>query len=126
MTTGPAPVRVAAAALVLNAAWEAAHLPLYECEFTLGRWLGASATDAALIAGAAAGASRLARGRPGVRWALLGASLTAIAVGIELRAQRRGQRWYGPAMPTVGSVGLSPLAQLPLTGAAAVVLARRA
>lgn len=126
MTTGFGPGRVAAAALVLNAAWESAHWRLYECPFTVTRWLGASAADAAVIASAAAGASRLARGRPGVYWALLGGALTALAGAIELKAAPRGRWRYRPAMPTVGSVGLSPLAQLPLTGAAAVILAGRA
>lgn len=123
--TGVASLRVAVTALVLNAAWEAAHWPLYECEFTVGRWLRASTADAALTAAAAAGAGRLGRGRPGVSWGLLVGGLTATAMGVELHAHRRGRWCYRPAMPTVGSVGLSPLAQLPLVGATAVVVARR-
>lgn len=123
--TAPGLVPVAAAALVLNAAWEAAHSPLYTCELTVGRWLRASATDAALTAGAAAGAARLGRGRPVVSWALLAGVLTGVAAGLELHAHRRGRWRYRPAMPTIGSVGLSPLAQLPVSGAAAVALAAR-
>ncbi|MGI8874589.1 MAG: hypothetical protein ACR2KP_09710 [Egibacteraceae bacterium] len=126
MREPPTAGRVAVAALVLNAAWEAAHWPLYECPFTVGRWLRASAADAALTAGVVAGAARLARGRPAVYRSLLVGAPTAAAAGIELYAHRR-ERWcYRPTMPTVGSVGLSPLAQLPLAGAAAVYLAGRA
>jgi len=126
MSVIPAPGRVALAALALNAVWEAAHWPLYECPFTVARWLRASAADAALTAATAAAAAHLGRGRPGMSWALLGGALTATAAGIELSAARRARWRYRPAMPTVGPVGLSPLAQLPLAGAVAVSLARRA
>lgn len=118
----PSAPRVAAAALVLNAAWECAHWPLYECEFRFEHWLRASAADAALTAGAAALAARLARGRPGVYWGLLTGTLTAAAVGVELHADRRGRWRYRPGMPTIGRVGLSPLAQLPVAGAVAAAL----
>lgn len=122
----PAPGRVGAAALALNAAWELAHWPLYECQFTFARWLRASLGDAVLTAGAAAGATRVARGRSGAYLGALTGALTVLAAGIELHAHRRGRWCYRPAMPTLRSVGLSPLLQLPLAGAAAAALAARA
>ncbi len=51
------------------------------------------------------------------------AVLTATAVFIELRAHAQGRWVYAAAMPTVETVGLSPLVQLPLTGAVAIGLA---
>lgn len=123
--TSPPLGRLTAAALILNAAWERAHWPLYECEFAATHWLRASAADAALTAGASALAARLAGGRSGAYRALLGGALTAVALGIEVHAASRGRWRYRPAMPTIGHVGLSPLAQLPVAGTIAVSLAAR-
>jgi hypothetical protein len=113
-------VPLAAAAFALNAAWEVAHWPLYECPWSPRALTGAAAVDATIILGAAEIAWRAPDGRT-ARTVFLGA-LGGAALILELGTLQRGRRFYAPAMPTVGGVGITPLAQLPLTGAVAVGL----
>jgi hypothetical protein len=51
--------------------------------------------------------------------------LVATAVTIEIAALGTGRWAYTRAMPRLAGVGLSPLAQLPVTGALAMMVARR-
>lgn len=138
---------VAALAWTLNLVWEYAQLPLYGGEGCCPPriMLRATTVDMLLVTGTTAGAlvvrglltrrgpppasgrRRAAGGHNGptaVFFAVLVAALAIIAAVIEIRAIT-GQRWsYGPLMPTVGIVGLSPLLQLPTTGVAACWVAR--
>ncbi len=114
-------------ALVLNAIWEYAQLPLYEGDGDLPTriMLEAIATDGALITGAAVIAALVgSRTGPATRWLVLIVGLAGTAAFIEIRAITQGRWAYSAAMPTVGIVGLSPLLQLPLTGAVSAAVSR--
>lgn len=104
-------------AFVLNAAWERAHWHLYQPPFTLSRWLRASAGDALFIS--IADLALVADPTPRRRGRFC-AALAFLAVLIELDAVHRDRWRYRPGMPTVATVGLTPLAQLPVTGLAAL------
>lgn len=108
--------RVAGWALALNLAWEVAQAPLNTCPAAPRTWMRAAAGDAALTIVVAELTARRVH---------LAAGLTATALAIEAHALARGRWTYRPAMPTVGRVGLLPLAQLPLLGVTATVLARQ-
>jgi len=85
-----------------------------------------TAVSDALFIGAAALLGVLARRLwPGGFWPVFLLVLVATAAVIELRALAAGRWAYAEAMPTVFTVGLSPLVQLGLTGAVAVLVAWR-
>lgn len=92
--------------------WELAQLPLYAGHDDLGLRLlyRAGGNDAALIL-VAAGIGRVADrwSRPWA-WTTLLVTLAATAVFIEVRAITTGRWAYSHLMPTLGIVGLSPLA----------------
>ena len=117
--------RLACWALALNLVWEAGQSPLNTCPAAPRTWLRAAGGDAALTVVAAQLAAAGARRSPTARWILTGAGLGAIALAVERHALAHGRWDYGPAMPTVGGVGLVPLVQLPLLGLTAAGLARR-
>lgn len=108
--------RLAAWALALNLGWEVAQAPLNTCPAVPRTWMRAAAGDAALTIVVAELTARRVH---------LAAGLTAIALVIEMHALTCGRWAYHAAMPTFGRVGLLPLAQLPLLGVTATVLARR-
>ncbi|MEJ7781959.1 MAG: hypothetical protein WKF99_05280, partial [Solirubrobacteraceae bacterium] len=60
------------------------------------------------------------------RWPAFLVALLATAAFIELRALDQGRWSYAESMPTVFTMGLSPLVQLALTGTLAVLIAWRA
>lgn len=117
--------QIAAAAFALNAAWELGQWPLYSCAWSPLVLAQAAGVDSVVTMGAAEAAEIVSRrhGRGFLPTLVTGLALTAWA--IELQALRRGRRFYAPAMPTVGGVGLVPLLQLPLLGAVAVAIADR-
>ncbi len=106
--------------------WEYVQLPLYEGGPGLPTsiMLRATTIDAVLIVAVAA-FSLLAQRRSQLSpWLLLIVGLLATAAFIEVRAALT-ERWsYTEAMPTIGVIGVSPLLQLPLTGALAVAVAQ--
>lgn len=119
----PMRARLAATAFVLNAAWEVAHWPLYECAWTPSVIARAAAVDAAMTVGVAEVASLVRSKSEAGFWPAFVTALGSAALAIELWALGRGHRLYGRKMPRLGGVGLSPLAQLPVLGVAAVKLA---
>lgn len=125
MTTAPSRRRrrrIAATgvvAFVLNAAWERAHWPLYQSPFTVLRWLRASAGDAMFISIADLVLTCDPAHR---RLGRFCGTLGGLAVLIELDAAHRNRWQYRPGMPTVATVGITPLAQLPVTGLATLGL----
>lgn len=110
-----------AVAFGLNVAWELAHGQLYVHDIPTWIYVRAAAVDAALIVGALLLARRWSRGF----WPVLVGSLLVVAIGIELWALSIGRWSYTDSMPTVGPIGVSPLVQLPLTGAITALVARR-
>lgn len=112
---------LAALAFVLNLGWEYAQSPLYGSHGSghdLPTWIYLRATTFdAVVIGVVTGVSLLVRTRWRAGfWVVMIVALTAIAVAVELQALLTGRWSYGPAMPTIGLVGLSPLVQLPLLG----------
>ncbi len=122
----PIRMRLAATAFGLNAAWEVAHWPLYECEWSPSVISRAAAVDAAITVGVAEAASTVRLRSEAGFWFALVTGLGGAALAVELWALRRGRRRYAGKMPRLAGVGLTPLAQLPLLGVAAVTLVRRA
>jgi hypothetical protein len=115
--------RLAVGAFGLNAAWEVAHWPLYECAWSSPVIAAAAGVDAAVTLGIAEVAS-LARPRSEAGfWLALVAGLGGAAATIELRALRGRRRAYASRMPRVGRMGVTPLVQLPALGVLAVALA---
>lgn len=113
-------------AFALNMLWEFVQLPLYvdhEQLATSVLYL-AAIDDAGLIVVAAFAAGFVHRRSRAAAWTVLLLGLLATATAIELRAVTTGRWAYAELMPTVGIIGLSPLVQLPLTGALSVTLAR--
>lgn len=108
-------------AFVLNVGWELAQAPLYGGRAPTGIYLRAAVNDALLIAVAVAAGVLAARRRPATFWPVLVGALAATAIFIEARALATGRWSYAEAMPTVATIGLSPLVQLPLLGAVAVL-----
>lgn len=82
--------------------------------------------DAAITAGIAEAASTVRLRSEAGFWFALVTGLGGAALAIELWALRRGRRRYAGKMPRLAGVGLTPLAQLPLLGVAAVMLVRSA
>lgn len=114
--------RLAATAFGLNAAWEVAHWPLYDCAWSPPVIVQAATVDAAITVGVAEGASVLTHKSDAGFWPALVTGLGGAALAIELWALRRERRLYAGNMPRLAGVGLTPLAQLPLLGVAAVKL----
>lgn len=116
---------LAAVAFAANLSWEVAHGSLYTCELSAVRYLRATGGDVALVVAAVWSARRLVGTTPAPFWATLVGLLGGAAVAIELVALGTGYWSYTCAMPTVGPIGVSPLAQLPVTAAAATAAAHR-
>ncbi len=125
----------------LNLFWEIAHSPLYNWEilslqndiyFYVPTILKAAVGDAfylllavIIVAAFTRSFSFLAQFRGWrVEVALLGASL-AVACFIEIKAKILNSWSYADAMPTIFTLGLSPLLQLPLTMLAALWFSRK-
>ena len=111
-------------ALTLNLAWEHLHAPLYAgyqggaiTEFIL---LRASLGDAVIITGGALLFLYVPYFKKH-RWLVWPLGLW-VAVAIELFALYTGRWAYGPAMPLVFGIGLTPLVQLATTGSATMWL----
>lgn len=94
-------------AFFLNVAWEFVHVRLYTTAVTRAYLLWQSVKDALWISLAYLLA-------PNVYVFALG--LLVFAYVVELHATRTGRWAYGPHMPRVFGVGLSPLFELPVTG----------
>ena len=120
-TTGPAAGPIALA-FGLNLAWELTHGRLYARDIPTWMYLRAAGVDATLIAAAMSLARRSERGF----WTVLVGWLLLIAIGIEVWALSIGRWSYTDSMPTVGTLGVSPLVQLPLTGVVTALVARSA
>lgn len=118
----------AAASVVAYAAnfvWERAHSRLYpDCNMHLARQLQATAGDTVMIVAVTAVTLPVGRRSSPGFWMASVAGWTAMAVAVERLALAAGRWSYTGGMPTVGRVGLSPLAQLPVTGLLALVSAR--
>jgi len=113
------------AGCALNVVWELGQASLYAGRPPWWVFLRAAVSDALFI-GAATLLGVLARRLwPGGFWPVFLLVLVATAAVIELRALAAGRWAYAEAMPTVFTVGLSPLVQLGLTGAVAVLVAWR-
>lgn len=121
-------VGLAGVAFGVNLLWEFAQSPLYAGAADLPLWIyvRAAVVDAGLVAGAAAAATLIGRRSRVAFWMVLLGALAAVAAYIEVRAVTGGRWSYSDLMPTVGVVGLSPLVQLPLTGALSVALVQPA
>lgn len=115
-------------AFALNMIWEFVQLPLYgeagrtAVDLPSRILYRAGMNDALLIGGAMLVALAVRPRSRAAFWLTLAATLAAVAVFIEVRAVTAGRWSYTDAMPTIGIVGLSPLVQLPLTGALTAVL----
>lgn len=113
------------AGLAVNVVWELGQASLYAGRPPWWVYLRAAVSDG-LVIGAAALLGVLAhRLWRGTFWPVFLLILLATAAFIELRALAQGRWAYADAMPTVFTIGLSPLVQLPLTGALAVLVAWR-
>lgn len=117
---------LAVTAFITNLVWENAHGVLYAHAIPGWRYLLASGGDVLLTATGVALAWPLRR-RSRRTW-LIGTAvvLTLLASMVELHALATMRWTYTEAMPTVLSMGLSPLLQLPVTGLASIETARRA
>ncbi|MDQ4131172.1 MAG: hypothetical protein M3133_09340 [Actinomycetota bacterium] len=118
---------LAAVAFGVNLLWELAQSPLYAgaADLPMRVYLRAGAVDALLVTGAAAVATLLGRRSRVAFWMVFVGTLLASAVFIEVRAVTGGRWSYSALMPTIGVVGISPLVQLPLTGALSMALVSR-
>jgi len=105
----------------LNVGWELAQAPLYGGRPPTAIYVGAAINDALLIAVAVAAGMLASRRWTPAFWPVLVIGLGATALFIEARALASDRWSYAEAMPTVGAIGLSPLVQLPLLGALAVL-----
>ncbi len=114
-----------AVAFACNAAWELAQAPLYGGRPPTAIYFRAALNDALMIAVATAAGLLAARRWSPAFWPVLLVGLAATAIFIEVRALATGRWSYAEAMPTVATIGLSPLVQLPLLGAIAVLMAWR-
>lgn len=85
----------------------------------------AAVNDGLIIAAAAFVALLVARLWRRAFWPVFLLALVATAAFVELRALDQGRWSYAESMPTVFTVGLSPLVQLPFTGTLAVLIAWR-
>jgi hypothetical protein len=120
-------------AFTLNAIWEIAQSPLYAWE--VGResvlvCLWAAGEDALIILGLVTLVTFVTHPVEPFRFSHFGFTLLAGlglggAVFIETRALFAGSWSYGPLMPTIASLGLSPLLQLTLLPGASVLVARK-
>lgn len=123
-------ILVVLVAFALNMGWEYLQLPLYGDEqrsaVDLPTWIlyRAGVNDALLITATLAVGLVVRRRSTLAFWLFVVLALAAIASFIEIRAMLTDRWSYRAAMPTIGSVGLSPLLQLPLTGAATALLVR--
>ncbi len=109
----------------VNVVWELGQASLYAGRPPWWVYLRAAVSDG-LVIGAAALVGVLAhRLWRGAFWPVFLLILLATAAFIELRALAQGRWAYADAMPTVFTIGLSPLVQLAVTGALAVVVAWR-
>ncbi len=125
----PGPRRWIALILVgfaINVAWEFGQAGLYGGRPPWWVYLEAAVKDGLIIAAAAFFAVAIAGLWRRAFWPALLLALAATAGFIELRALAQGRWTYAESMPTVFTIGLSPLVQLPLTGTLAVLVAWRA
>lgn len=113
-------------AFAINVAWEFAQAGLYGGRPPWWVYLEAAVKDGLIIAAAAVVAVAIAGLWRRAFWPAFLLSLVATAAFIELRALSQGRWSYAESMPTVFTIGLSPLIQLPLTGTLAVLIAWRA
>ena len=116
-------VALAVVALVLNAGWEWAQLPLYGGpsegpHHQLPLWIlgRAAVVDAVLTVAVTALALLTRQRRSWLFWVVLLGGLTILSFSIELRAQLTDRWSYSELMPQLWIIGLSPLVQLPLLG----------
>jgi len=109
----------------INVAWELGQAGLYAGRPPWWVYLEAAVSDGLLIAAAALVALLVARLARRAFWPVFLLALLATAAFIELRALAQGRWSYAEAMPTVFTMGLSPLVQLALTGTLAVLIAWR-
>jgi hypothetical protein len=110
------------AGVAINVAWEFGQAGLYGGRPPWWVYLEAAVTDGLIIAFAALFAALWRR----AFWPVFLVALLATAAFIELRALAQGRWSYAESMPTVFTIGLSPLVQLALTGTLAVLIAWRA
>lgn len=113
-------------AFVLNIAWEKLQMPLYAVDVSgWGCWmlcLRASVWDAVIITGVYYLVTAPDRK---TRYVLSVILLLSIAIFIEHRALTEGRWAYSHLMPTIWSIGISPLMQLPLLAIATYEITRR-
>jgi hypothetical protein len=114
-----------AAAFGLNMAWELVQAPLYGGRPPAEIFVRAAVADALLIAVATVAGLLASRRWGPAFWPVLLVALAATAIFIEARALATDRWSYAETMPTVASLGLSPLVQLPLLGALSVLVAWR-
>ncbi len=125
----PGPRRWIALVIVgfaINVAWELGQAGLYAGRPPWWVYLEAAVTDGLIIAVAALFAVLIAALWRRAFWPAFLVALLATAAFIELRALDQGRWSYAESMPTVFTMGLSPLVQLALTGTLAVLIAWRA
>jgi hypothetical protein len=126
-------------AFLLHFAWEMLQVPLYQGMATMAHWdavlfcTRATVGDVAIALGAFWGTALLVgAGRrwlfapwraPVLLFTAFGVTTTAV---IEVLSTQAWDRWaYGPMMPKVGGIGLSPLAQWLVLSPLVVYLAQR-
>lgn len=114
------------AGTLINVVWELGQAGLYAGRAPWWVYLEASVKDGLIIAAAALLAVLVARLDRRAFWPAFLLALLATAAFIELRALAQGRWSYAESMPTVFTMGLSPLVQLALTGTLAVLVAWRA
>ena len=109
----------------INIAWEFGQAGLYGGRPPWWVYVEAAVKDALIIAAAAVLAVAITRRWRRVFWPVFLLALVATAAFIELRALSQGRWSYAESMPTVFTIGLSPLVQLALTGTLAVLIGWR-
>ncbi len=114
------------AGVAINVVWELGQAGLYAGRPPWWVYLGAAVKDGLIIVGAALFAVLIAALWRRAFWPAFLLALLATAAFIELRALAQGRWSYAESMPTVFTIGLSPLVQLALTGTLAVLIAWRA
>ena len=112
--------------IAINVAWEFAQAGLYAGRPPWWVYVEAAVKDGLIIPGAALLAVAISRLWRRAFWPAFLLALVATAAFIEVRALSEGRWSYAESMPTVFTVGLSPLVQLALTGTLAVLIAWRA
>ncbi len=113
------------AGTAINVAWEFGQAGLYDGRVVFLIYMEAAVKDGLIIAAAALFAVLIAGLWRRAFWPVFLLALLATAAFIELRALAQGRWSYAESMPTVFTMGLSPLVQLALTGMVAVLIAWR-